>query len=76
MDEDWRVASFDAVVCIEDRGVHDGPEPLTRGVRRIRRNERVDEDLIPVQHFRRGSSFSSVIAVTDGRRVLVPQDNR
>ena len=48
--ENWRVAPFDAVVGVEDRGVHDRPEPLTRGIRRIRRNQRVDEDLVPLQH--------------------------
>ena len=52
VNEDWCVALFDAVVGIEDRRVNDRPEPLTGGVRRIRRNERVDEDLIPVQHLR------------------------
>ena len=46
------VALFDAVVRIEDRRVNDRPEPLTGGVRGIRRNQRFDEDLIPVQHLR------------------------
>ena len=50
VNENWRVALFDAVVRIEDRRVNDRPEPLTRGVRGIRRNERVDENLIPLQH--------------------------
>ena len=67
--ENRRVAPFDAVVRIEDRRVNDRPEPLTGGVRRIRRNERVDEDLIPVQHLRSRSSSSSVIALSAGPAV-------
>ena len=50
VNENWRVAPLDAVVRIEDRRVDDRPEPLTGGVRRICRDERVDEDLIPLQH--------------------------
>ena len=44
------VAPLDAVVGVEDRRVNDRSEPLAGGVRRIRRNECVDEDLIPLQH--------------------------
>ena len=50
VDEDRFVAPLDAVVRIEDRRVHDGAEPLTRRVRGIRRDERVDKDLIPLEN--------------------------
>ena len=50
MNKDWRVAPLDAVVRVEDRRVNDRPEPLTRRICGVRRNERVDEDLIPLQH--------------------------
>ena len=48
--EDWCVSLFDAVVGVEDRRMNDRSEPLAGRVRRIRRNERVDEDLIPLEH--------------------------
>ena len=50
VNENWCVTSLDAVVGIEDRRVNDRPEALTGGVRRVRRNQRVDEDLIPFQY--------------------------
>ena len=50
VNENRRVAAFDAVVGIEDGGVDNGPESLTRGIRRIGRNQGVDEDLVPLQH--------------------------
>ena len=50
MNEEWCVATVDAVESIEDRRVYDGPEPLTGGVRRVRGNQRVDEDLVPLEH--------------------------
>ena len=50
VNEDRRVAALDAIVGVEDRSVNDRSEPLAGGVRRIGRNERVDENLIPVQH--------------------------
>ena len=48
--ENWRVTFLDAVVSIEYRSVNDCPEALTRGVRRVRRDECVDENLIPLQY--------------------------
>jgi hypothetical protein len=50
LNEDRRVAPFDAVERIEDRGVHDSPEPLARRVGGACRNQRVDEYLVPLQH--------------------------
>src|SRR5438876_9956435 len=50
VNENWCIALLDAVVGIEDRRVNNRPDPRTRGVRGICRNERVDEDLIPLQH--------------------------
>ena len=50
LDEDRRVAALDPVVGIEDGRVNDGAEALARRIRRVRRNERVDEDLIPFQN--------------------------
>jgi hypothetical protein len=50
VDKDRCIAPFDPVVRIEDRRVNDCPEPLAGGVRRIGRNQRVDEDLIPFKH--------------------------
>ena len=50
VNENWCIALLDAVVGIEDRRVNNRPEPLTRGVRRVCCNERVDQDLIPLQH--------------------------
>ena len=50
VNKNWRIALLDAVVRIEDRCVNNRPEPLTGRVRCIRRNERVDEDLIPLQN--------------------------
>ena len=50
LDEDRRVAALDPVVGIEDGCVNDGAEALARRVRRVRRDERLDEDLIPVQY--------------------------
>ena len=52
--EDWRIASLDSVVGIEDRGVNDRAEPLTRRIRGIRRNERIDENLVPFEHLVHG----------------------
>jgi hypothetical protein len=49
VNEDWSVSPLDAIERIEDRGVNDRPEPLTGRVGGIRCNERVDEDLVPIQ---------------------------
>ena len=68
VDEDRLVPFLDAVVRVEDRRVHDGAEPLTRGVRGIGGDERVDEDLIPFQHL-----VAVVIPSRDGRW---PRDGR
>ena len=48
--EQGRVALIDAVVGIEHRRLDDGPQPRTRDVRRAGRDERVDEDLVPLEH--------------------------
>ena len=66
VNEHWRVTPFDAVVGIEDRRVDDRPEPLTGGVRRIRRNQRVDEDLIPLQHLVHGGGLRRLVRGFDG----------
>jgi hypothetical protein len=50
LDKDWCVTPLDAVIRIEDRGVNDRPKPLARGICRVRGNERVDEDLVPLQY--------------------------
>ena len=50
VNEEWCIATVDAVQRIEDRRVHDGTEPLTGGVRRARSDQRVNEDLVPLEH--------------------------
>ena len=50
LDEDRRVAALDPVEGIEDGRVNDRSEALTRRIRRVRRNQRLDEDLIPFQN--------------------------
>ena len=50
LNEERRVTALDPVVGIEDRRVDDRAEALARRVRRVRRDERLDEDLVPVQH--------------------------
>ena len=68
VNENWCVARLYAVVRIEDRRVNDRPEPLTRGVRGIGRNERVDEDLIPLQHLIDASGIRRrLLRGSDGR---------
>ncbi len=74
--EYWRVASFDPVVGVEDRRVNDRPEPLTRRVRRTRRNQRVDEDLIPFQHLvDAGGRLRRLLRGLDGSRTKECQRN-
>ena len=53
--EEWCISLFDAVVGVENRRMNDGSEPLTGRVRRIRRNQHLDEDLIPLEHLVDGS---------------------
>ena len=48
--EKWCITLFDAVVGVENRRMNDRSEPLTGRVRRIRRNQHLDEDLIPLKH--------------------------
>jgi hypothetical protein len=50
LNEDRCVAPFDPVVGVEDGGLHDRSEPLAGRVWRVRRDERVDEDLVPVEN--------------------------
>ena len=50
LDEDRRVPALDPVVGIEDRRVNDRAEALTGRIRRVRRDERLDEDLVPFQN--------------------------
>jgi hypothetical protein len=50
VNEDGCVSLLDAIERIEDRRVNDRPEPLTGRVGCIRCNERVDEDLVPIQY--------------------------
>ena len=50
VNEERCIATVDAVQRIEDRRVYDGTEPLTGGVRRARRDQRVNEDLVPLEH--------------------------
>ena len=68
LNSDRRIASFDAVVGIEDRSVNDGPKPLTRRIRCFRRNESVDEDLIPLQNLVRGAHRTTARASSRSRR--------
>ena len=48
--EHRRVSALDPVVRVEYRGVNDGSETLTGRIRRIGRNQCVDEDLVPLEH--------------------------
>ena len=65
MNEDRCVAPLDAVEGIEDRRVHDRPEPLTGGVRRVRRDQRVNEDLVPIEHLIAGGRLIGSRAVVE-----------
>jgi hypothetical protein len=59
---------LDSVVGIEDRGVDDRAEPLTRRICGIRRNERVDEDLVPFQHLVHGHGLFGLVRRFGSRR--------
>jgi len=50
VDVDRCVTALDTVVGVEDGGVKNRPEPLAGRVRRIGRNQCVDEDLVPFQY--------------------------
>ena len=66
------VSSLDPVVGVEDRGVNDRAEPLTRRICRIRRNERVDEDLVPFQHLVDGASDSCAVCAVEEMSRAIP----
>ena len=66
VNENWCVTLLDAVVGIEDRRVNDRPQALTGGVRRVGRNQRVDENLIPFQYRLTGADDSEPVRVSIG----------
>ena len=86
MNENWCVTSLDAVVRVEYRRVNDRSESLAGGVCRIGCDERVNEDLIPLQHLvgilsksfasRRGGRSLDLTGAVSWKQMNSPVNNR